>query len=223
MIRCLAIDDEPLALKQLASYISRVPYFELVATCQSAIVARDVLEKEKVDAMFVDINMPDLNGLDFVRSLEPKPITVFTTAYSEYAVDGYKVNAVDYLLKPFGMSEFKASAERVKKQYDLENSSEVSAVDDDNSIFIKSDYKVMRIYIEGAPKAVVVLLSMKKMVEHLDSNKFMRVHRSYIINLRKIKEVTRTNIILIGGASIPIGEMYKEQFNNYILSKFLTK
>lgn len=240
MIRCLAIDDEPLALKQLASYISRVPYFELVATCSSAIVAREVLEKEKVDALFVDINMPDLNGLDFVRSLESKPITVFTTAYSEYAVDGYKVNAVDYLLKPFGMSEFKASAERVKKQYDLENSSEVSAVDDDNSIFIKSDYKVMRvnvddilyveamseylrIYIEGATKAVVVLLSMKKMVEHLDSNKFMRVHRSYIINLRKIKEVTRTNIILIGGASIPIGEMYKEQFNNYILSKFLTK
>ena len=240
MIRCLAIDDEPLALKQLASYISRVPYFELVATCSSAIEAREVLEKEKVDALFVDINMPDLNGLDFVRSLESKPITVFTTAYSEYAVDGYKVNAVDYLLKPFGMSEFKASAERVKKQYDLENSSEVSAVDDDNSIFIKSDYKVMRvnvddilyveamseylrIYIEGATKAVVVLLSMKKMVEHLDSNKFMRVHRSYIINLRKIKEVTRTNIILIGGASIPIGEMYKEQFNNYILSKFLTK
>ena len=101
MIRCIAIDDEPLALRQISSYIEKVPYLELVAACPSAVQASRVLEQESVDVLFVDINMPDLSGMDFVRSLADPPMVVFTTAYSEYAVEGFKVDAVDYLLKPF--------------------------------------------------------------------------------------------------------------------------
>ena len=114
MIRCMAIDDEPLALQQIAAYIGKVPFLELAAQCQSAIEARQFLEQDTVDAIFCDINMPDLNGMDFVKSLTVPPLIVFTTAYAEYAVEGFKVNAVDYLLKPFGMQDFQRAALRLK-------------------------------------------------------------------------------------------------------------
>ena len=138
MIRTLAIDDEPLALKQLATYIKKVPFLELVAECQSAIDAKKILEQDMIDVMFIDINMPDLNGLDFVRTLAAPPLVVFTTAYSEYAIDGYKVNAVDYLLKPFGMDEFLRAANKVKQQYELTHTTEVSKVDDNDAMFLKT-------------------------------------------------------------------------------------
>ena len=112
MIRCLAIDDEPLALQQLVAYINKVSFLELAAQCQSAVEARRFLEHDTVDAIFCDINMPDLNGMDFVKSLASPPLVVFTTAYSEYAVEGFRVNAVDYLLKPFGLQEFQRAANR---------------------------------------------------------------------------------------------------------------
>ena len=110
MIRCLAIDDEPLALQQIAAYINKVPFLELAGQCQSALEARQFLTEDRVDAIFCDINMPDLNGMDFVKSLTAPPLVVFTTAYSEYAIEGFKVNAVDYLLKPFGMQVFMRAA-----------------------------------------------------------------------------------------------------------------
>lgn len=116
MIRCLAIDDEPLALQQLAAYIGKVPFLELAAQCQSALEARKFLEQDTVDAIFCDINMPDLNGMDFVKSLQAAPMVVFTTAYAEYAVEGFKVNAVDYLLKPFGLQDFQRAANRIKER-----------------------------------------------------------------------------------------------------------
>lgn len=116
MIRCLAIDDEPLALQQLVSYINKVPFLELAAQCRSAIEARQFLENDTVDAIFCDINMPDLNGMEFVKALMAPPLVVFTTAYSEYAVEGFKVNAVDYLLKPFGLQEFQRAANRLKER-----------------------------------------------------------------------------------------------------------
>ena len=119
MIRCLAIDDEPLALQQLTTYIQKVPFLELAAQCQSALEARKFLEQDTVDAIFCDINMPDLNGMDFIKSLQAPPLIVFTTAYSEYAVEGFKVNAVDYLLKPFGLDDFRRAANRIKER--LEN------------------------------------------------------------------------------------------------------
>ena len=120
MIKTLVIDDEPLALQQLAAYVRKIPFLDLVAECQSAIEARDIINNERIDAIFVDINMPDMNGMDFVRSLAAPPLVVFTTAYSEYAVDGFKVDAVDYLLKPFGLDDFKRAAMRVKHRFELE-------------------------------------------------------------------------------------------------------
>ena len=116
MIRCLAIDDEPLALQQIVTYIHKVPFLELAAQCQSALEARQFLANDTVDAIFCDINMPDLNGMDFVKSLASPPLIVFTTAYSEYAVEGFKVNAVDYLLKPFGLQDFQRAANRLKER-----------------------------------------------------------------------------------------------------------
>ncbi len=240
MIRCIAIDDEPLALQQLASYVKKVSYLELAGTCQSAIEARKLLEKEQIDAIFIDINMPDLNGLDFVRSLDNPPLVVFTTAYSEYAVDGFKANAIDYLLKPFDLSEFKRAAEKVKTQFELLNASQVSQVDEDDAMFLKSEYKVVRVnikdirYIEAMSeylriytttlaRPVIVLLSMKKMEERLPAVQFMRIHRSYIINLKKIREVSKNHVMIDADTSLPIGDIYKETFNAYIASKFLAR
>lgn len=240
MIRCLAIDDEPLALKKLATYIKKIPFLELADTCQSAQEALEPINNNMVDAIFVDINMPDLNGLEFVKTLQDPPIVVFTTAYSEYAVEGYKVNAIGYLLKPFSLEEFKEVAEKVKNQYDLIKTASVSTADDDDTIFLKTEYKIirislseisyieamseyLRIFLDGKTRPIVVLLSMKKMEERLPSSTFMRVHRSYIINLKKIREVSRNHIFLTNDADIPVGDLYKDAFNAYIASKFLSK
>ena len=240
MIRCLAIDDEPLALKQLVSYIMQTPFLELVAACQSAVEAKEILHNEQIDALFVDINMPDLNGLDFVKSLSTPLLVVFTTAYSEFALEGYKVNAIDYLLKPFGLDDFIRAARKVKKQYELMNAVSVSVVDMDDAIFFKTEYKIVRVdikqimYVESMseylkihlvdePKPIIVLLSMKMIEERLPMNSFMRVHRSYIINLKMIKEVNKSRIIMNSDTYIPIGDNYREAFNNYLNTKFLTK
>ncbi len=239
MIRTLAIDDEPLALQQLATYINKVPFLDLVGQCQSAIDAQKILSEEVIDVMFVDINMPDLNGLDFVKTLAAPPLVVFTTAYSEYAIEGYKVNAIDYLLKPFGMDDFLRAANKVKQQYDLTHTTEVSKVDDSDAIFLKTEHRIVRIkvanirYIEGMSeylkihlnegKPLVVLLSMKKMEERLPSTEFMRIHRSYIINLNEIQEVNKNRVILDSETYLPIGDLYREQLNQYIESKFLGK
>lgn len=240
MIRCLAIDDEPLALKQLVSYIMQTPFLELVAACQSAVEAKEILHNEQIDALFVDINMPDLNGLDFVKSLSTPLLVVFTTAYSEFALEGYKVNAIDYLLKPFGLDVFIRAARKVKKQYELMNAVSVSVVDMDDAIFFKTEYKIVRVdikqimYVESMseylkihlvdePKPIIVLLSMKKIEERLPVNSFMRVHRSYIINLKMIKEVNKSRIIMNSDTYIPIGDNYRDAFNNYLNTKFLTK
>lgn len=239
MIKCLAIDDEPLALEQLANYIKKIPFLELVARCQSALDAREIMQSEVIDAIFCDINMPDLNGMDFVKSLAVPPMVVFTTAYSEYAVEGFKVDAVDYLLKPFGLADFQRAANKVKARYDLMNTAVVSTVDEDNAIFLKTEYKVVRlsisdiryvegmseylkIHVEGQPKPLIVLLSMKKMEERLPKS-FMRIHRSYIINLKKIQEVNKNRVIMDRDTWLPIGDNYKELFQDYINTKFLGK
>ena len=238
MIKCLAIDDEPLALRQLSTYIGKVPFLQLVASCQSALDASAILADQDIDAIFIDINMPDLNGMDFVRSLQNPPIVVFTTAYSEYAVEGYKVDAVDYLLKPFGLADVMKAAEKVKRQYDLLHADNVSSIDADDAIFIKSDYKVQRIpvsnivsiegmgeyikiYVSGQAKPSVVLMSMKKMDERLADRHFMRVHKSYIINLACISEMTKTRITMTNGQEIPIGDSYRNAFTEYIVGRFL--
>ena len=251
MIRCMAIDDEPLALQQLSGYIGKVPYLQLAAQCQSAVEAKQFLEQESVDAIFCDINMPDLSGMDFVRSLAVPPIIVFTTAYAEYAIEGYKVDAVDYLLKPFGLDEFRLAAEKVRKAFELHqhattHPNRVGQDIESGSLFIKTDYRLVRIsiddirYIEGmseyvkfyldSQKPIMSLLSMKKLEEQLPDG-FMRIHRSYIINLRKINEVNKNRVVIAPpksdpneeAAYLPIGELYRETLNNYISRNFLGK
>ena len=242
MIKTIVIDDEPLALQQLAAYVGKVPFLELVAQCQSAAEAREIMNRELVDAIFVDINMPDVNGMDFVRSLQAPPIVVFTTAYSEYAVDGYKVDAADYLLKPFGLDDFRRAALRVKKRYELENAvtaaATPAAAPADSDLFIKADHRVMRIdmqdirYVEGmseylklyleGQRPVVVLMSMKKMEERLAAN-FLRIHRSYIVNMRKVMEVTKNRVVMDRDTYLPVGDMYKDALAKYLEGKYLGK
>ena len=245
MIRCLAIDDEPLALGQLVTYISKVPFLELAAQCQSALEARQFLENDTVDAIFCDINMPDLNGMDFVKSLASPPLIVFTTAYSEYAVEGFKVNAVDYLLKPFGLQDFQRAANRLKDRLekpaaDTSPASHATPLtSDDDTIFLKTDYRIvkvsisdiryiegmseyLKVWLEGEQKPIITLLSMKKMEERLPDS-FMRIHRSYIVNLNRIQEVNKNRIIMDAETYLPIGDLYKETFQRYLDTKFLGK
>ena len=238
-IRVLAIDDEPLALQQLVTYISKVPFLELAGQCQSALEAIDILNNESVGAIFCDFNMPDLNGMDFVKSLAVPPLIVFTTAYSEYAVEGFKVNAVDYLLKPFGLQDFMRAANRLKERSEEKGERSEEKGGDEDTLFVKTDYRVVKIaiqdirYVEGMseylklhldnqPKPIVTLLSMKVLEERLPQN-FMRIHRSYIVNLDKIQEVNKNRVILDADTYLPIGDSYKEQFNSYINTKFLGK
>ena len=238
MIRCLAIDDEPLALQQLVGYISKVPFLELAAQCQSALEARQFLENDTVDAIFCDINMPDLNGMDFVKSLAVPPLVVFTTAYSEYAVEGFRVNAVDYLLKPFGLQDFQRAANRLRERLGSTSSVDQSVVSEsDDTLFLKTDYRIvkvnipdiryvegmseyLKVWIEGEAKPIITLLSMKKIEERLPAS-FMRIHRSYIINLDKIQEVNKNRVIMDSDTYLPIGDLYKDAFQAYLDTKFL--
>ena len=250
MIRCLAIDDEPLALQQLVAYIHKVPFLELAAQCQSALEARQFLENDTVDAIFCDINMPDLNGMDFVKSLAVPPMIVFTTAYSEYAVEGFRVNAVDYLLKPFGLQDFQRAANRIKlrtESLEFATAPQESSVAVANSplstlnsqLFLKTDYRVikvdipdiryiegmseyLKVWVEGEAKPIITLLSMKKIEERLPDY-FMRIHRSYIINLNKIQEVNKNRVILDSETYLPVGDLYKEAFQSYLNTNFLGK
>lgn len=239
-ISCLAIDDEPLALRQLVGYIKKVPFLKLTAQCCSALEARSILKDVTVDAIFCDINMPDLGGMEFVKSLAAPPLVVFTTAYSEYAVEGFRVNAVDYLLKPFGLQEFQRAAIRLKERL-ATNSSESSTLfaSQGDILFLKSNSRMLKVsipdiryiesmseylkvWIEGEPKPIITLLSMKKMEEYLP-NHFMRIHRSYIINLNKIQEVNKNRVIMDADTYLPIGDLYKEAFLRYLDTKFLGK
>lgn len=251
MIKTLIIDDEPLALQQLAVYVSKVPFLTLVGECQSALEARDIINSERVDVIFIDINMPDLNGMDFVRSLVAPPLVVFTTAYSEYAIDGFKVDAVDYLLKPFSLDDFRRAAMKVKKRYELENnvgmahSSQPNAIQhtttplpsaNNNDLFLKTDHRVVRVdisairYVEGMSeylkvhitdqRPLIVLLSMKKMEEHLPPY-FLRIHRSYIVNMRQVQEVTKNRIVMDKDTYLPVGDIYKESLSKYLEDKYL--
>lgn len=239
MINCIAVDDEPLALKQLENYISQVPFLDFKGGCRCAAEAMKYIREDIVDAIFLGINMPDINGIDFVKTLVTPPIIVFTTAYADYAVEGFKVNAVDYLLKPFGLDEFRRAAEKVRVQYEQREGNSTAVADEDDSLFFKTDYKIVRVnvssisciegmseylklHMDGNVDPLVILLSMKKLEGRLPSY-FMRVHKSYIINLRKIREVARGRVLMEDGTLIPVGDMYKEAFQAYLDSKFLGK
>lgn len=229
-IRCIAVDDEPLALEQLVTYIGKVPFLELAARCQSAVEARRYLEENTVDAIFCDISMPDLNGLDFVESLEVPPLVVFTTAYSEYAVDGFRLNAVDYLLKPFGLQEFRRAAARLEERLSAASSGQNAAQQDfiflrSNGRIVKVDFasiryvegmsEYLKVWVAGEQKPIITLLSIKKIEEYLPDS-FMRIHRSYIVNCAMIQEVSKNRIVLDEGTSLPLGDNYKNAFLAYV-------
>ena len=238
MIRCIAIDDEPLALKQIAGYIQKTPFLELAGLCESALQAVELLENTVVDLMFVDINMPDLSGIEFVKTLENPPKIVFVTAYSEYALEGFRVDAIDYLLKPIGYGDFLKSANKVKSWFDLQFQKPAEIRSNNDFLFIKSDYKILRInfddikYIEAmseyirihlvSSKPVMTQLSMKSIEEQLPGDRFMRIHRSFIINLSKISVIERNRIVFDGSTYIPVSEQYKTRFQEYIEKNFLT-
>ena len=244
MLKCIAIDDEPLALRQLKSYIEKIPYLELTATCNNALEAQQLLASQHVDLIFVDINMPDLSGVEFVRSLVDRPMVIFTTAYSEYAVEGFKLDAVDYLLKPFSFADFSRSAGKANSLYELRHNQRAGEPEatpealpkDKEYISVKADYKVSLVkisnivYLESEVEyvwmhlddgtTITTLFRLKNMEAALPSDMFMRVHRSYIVNLRCIKGYVRGRVFLSDTEYVPIGENYKESFQHYIESNF---
>lgn len=253
MIKCIAIDDEPLALRQLRAYIARVPFLELAGEYRNALEASRALEQQPVDLIFCDINMPDLSGIDFVRTLrtEQRPMVVFTTAYSEYAVEGFKLEAIDYLLKPFGFDEFNRAVQRVKSLVELirshrehpddepaegitlpQDSREFLSVKTDHMvsliklesiIYLESMGEYIRIHtVEG--KTLTTLYRLKNMETVLPSDSFMRVHRSYIVNLRRIAGYAKGRIFFSTDERdfVPIGENYREAFAAYIEKAYNT-
>ena len=234
---CIA-DDEKYVLKSIAQRISSSGMeLEVVGMAGNGLEALELYDREQPDIFFVDINMPDLNGLDFIRSLVNRPLVIFTTAYSEYAVEGFKLDAVDYLLKPFEFQDLLKAADKARRQFEyrlLEQQGEIGNASQikGDSLFVKSDYRVVRIdvkniryiegmseyvriFVEGEDKPVITLASLQKMEERLPTH-FMRVHRSYIVNLRKITEVSRLRIIFDKNTYIPVSDNYKEKFTEYI-------
>lgn len=246
MIRCIAIDDEPLALRQITSYISKIPFLELVESFRSAVAAKSWLESNSVELIFVDINMPDMTGVEFVQSLEKPAMVIFTTAYAEYAIEGYKLEAIDYLLKPFGLKDILRASEKAQSLYELwqlrdkqlaengavQSEESVESSEDSGVISVHADRKTSLVkvanivYLESAGEYVrlhladgtklVTLFRLKNMESTLPPSMFMRVHRSYIINLNYVSGYTKGRVFLEGDDYVPIGENYKDSFLAHI-------
>lgn len=242
-MRCIAIDDEPLALRQISGYIGKIPFLELVATFSSAVMAQEWLANNETDLIFVDINMPDMTGVEFVQSLDAKSMVIFTTAYAEYAIEGFKLSAIDYLLKPFGLQDITRASEKALSLYELlqlqgqlggDNPQDDGSAEstEEGVLSVHADRKTHLVkmssivYLESAGEYVrlhltdgtslVTLFRLKNMESELQSSQFMRVHRSYIINLSHISGYTKGRVFLSNDDYVPIGENYKEQFLNYV-------
>jgi DNA-binding LytR/AlgR family response regulator len=233
-INCIIVDDEPLALKLIEGYVDKTPFLNLVGKCRNAMEALEVLENKEVDLMFLDIQMPNLNGLELSRMVKNDVKLIFTTAFEKYAIEGYKVNALDYLLKPFDYNEFLVASLKAKNKV-----SKVNETVSEDYILVKSDYKVQQIdlrdilYIEGIKDYIKIhrtnnqpyiksLMSMKGVEEKLPSTVFMRVHRSYIVNLNQIKIIEKSRIIF-DKVYIPVSDKYKGEFQTFLSSRFLVK
>lgn len=236
ILKCIAIDDEPLALSLIETFVKQTPFLELVNKCDNGIEAIDLLQKEQVDLIFLDINMPQFSGMELAKWLKNQgtffPKIIFTTAYNHYAIEGYKVDAVDYLLKPFGYEEFLQAATKSLQLIEQQNQQSPEA-DSETSMFVKVEYQWVRIhfddilYIEGLKdyvqihlksqkKTILTLMSLKQLQERLPSALFMRIHRSFIVSLKKIDSITKTSVI-VNGREIGIGEQYKEDFKSIIV------
>lgn len=220
MIRCVAIDDEFLALEVIENYVERLPFLELAGTFTNALEALPLLADEPVDLLFLDIEMPDINGLAFLKTLKKAPLVIFTTAYSQFAPEGFEVDAVDYLIKPIPFDRFLKGVQKAQQRFQPS----ATTIQPDH-LFIKSDYKTLRValsevlYIEGMKDYVCIhatgqsintLLSITALLEKLPASGFVRVHRSFVIALDKINSIER-NTILIGAIKIPIGDQYRDE------------
>ena len=236
-VRCIAVDDEPLALDIIESYVSKLPFLKLVRTCSSATEAMQVLQEEQIDLMFLDIEMPELTGIQFLNILKHQPLIIFTTAYPDYALEGFNQDAVDYLLKPIPFDRFLKAVTKAQerlqrngKPADAPKTPAPHAPPGQDFMFVKADYKTIRVdfkdilWIEGLKDYIIIqtkdqkiitLLSMNKMMEKLQDSKFLRVHRSFIVSLQKIDSIEKSRI-RIGSKEIPIGEVYKDQFLKWV-------
>lgn len=231
-ISCAIVDDEPLALSLLESYVQKTPFLTLTACYSSAIAAMEGIAHTPVDLIFLDIQMPDLNGLEFSKMIPPQTRIIFITAFSQYAIDGYKVNALDYLLKPISYADFLQSVQRAVQWFEHRNRPQAY---NPETIFVKSDYKLIqiklenilyieglkdyiKIYEEGQPKPILSLMSMKSIEEMLPATHFIRVHRSFIVHVDKIRTIERSRIVFDKNY-IPISDNYKQAFQDFLDKK----
>ena len=236
-INCVIIDDEPLAAELLLSYAKRISYLNVKGTFNSAIAAMRELREHPVDLIFLDIQMPELSGLEFARILPPQTRIIFTTAFNQYAIDGYKVNAMDYLLKPISYDDFLQACNKALEYFTSQQIHTTNKEKADRFIFVKSEYKLVRInlddvlYIEGVKdyvkiyfdngdKPVMSLMNMKRIEESLPSPEFMRTHRSYIVNMMKVKVIDRLRIVF-DKVYIPISDSYKDEVMSFLDSHTL--
>lgn len=230
MIKALFLDDEPLALRQMTLYAEKTPGVEVVGACLSADEA--MARIGEADVLFTDIDMPDMSGLDFVRSMENPPLVVFTTAYAEFAVEGFRVNAVDYLLKPFSLKEFQRSVERAESTLDLLSRKKAQdgvlhlrtgrktvSVPLGKILFIESMSEYVKFHLDGSDSPLIVLYSMKKLEEELPRGIFTRIHRSYIVSLPHILEASAGSVTMDGGTVLPVSDTYKTAIRSYLSGK----
>lgn len=237
-ITCLAIDDEPMALNLVESYVLKTPFLDLKKKCSNALEVIEYFNTETVDLLFLDIQMPDLTGLELSKILPKNTRVIFTTAFDKYAIDGFKVEALDYLLKPFDYAEFLTAANKAKQWFNLINNQSLKNTNYSKSfLFVKSEYKQLKIdlsqvlyfeglkdyikiWIENNPKPILTLMSLKSLEEELPEVSFMRVHRSFIVSLNHINSLERSQVI-VGNKRITVSEQYKQKFYDYISNNSL--
>ena len=213
MLRCAIVDDEPLALGLLESYVNKTPFLQLAGKYSSAVQAMKELPDEEVDLLFLDIQMPELNGLEFSKMVDSRTRIVFTTAFGQYAIDGYRVNALDYLLKPISYVDFLQAANKALQWFELVQ--KLVQVDLKKIMYIEGLKDYIKIYTEDAPKPILSLMSMKAMEELLPSSRFIRVHRSFIVQKDKIRVIDRGRIVF-DKTYIPISDSYKQVFQTFL-------
>ena len=233
-LKCVIVDDEPLAQDILESYVLKIDYLELVAKCSNALEAIQVLQNEKVDLLFLDINMPVLSGLDMLKSIQNSPHVILTTAYSEYAVQSYELNVKDYLLKPIAFDRFLTAINKITPTETAKPETDIEEDNTNTFMFFKADKTVYKFYYDeilffegygnyvkvhsSTKKTILVLDKLSSLENKLISQGFKRVHKSYLINLSKVNEISG-NQIMIDDTKIPIGQSHKESFWNEIMKK----
>ncbi|MDL2278628.1 LytTR family DNA-binding domain-containing protein [Parabacteroides sp. OttesenSCG-928-G07] len=249
ILTCMIIDDEPLAIRLLEEYVNKTPYLKLIASLDNPIEAVEAYTQSPVDLVFLDIQMPELSGLELSRVIQGKTRIIFTTAFKQYAFESYELNAIDYLLKPISFQAFLKASNKALQWFELIRkekeevvsppSAPVPQTENSKSLFVKTDYKLVRVdmdkilyisslkdyvqfYIEGEVRSIISLMTMKAVEDMLPPDRFIRVHRSYIISLDKIKAI-ENNRIIIGKEYIPISDAYKEKFNSFLANYSIIK